>query len=352
MKAIAKFALALCVMLLLLWLLQALLMPKYMSQSKEGALIAEYYDNAGNNDVIFIGDCEVYENFSPITLWEEYGIPSFIRGSAQQLIWQSYYLMEETFRYEKPEVVVFNVLSMKYDTPQSTGNQSQREAYNRLNLDGMRWSSSKWNSILASMTEEERQRESQWTYLFPLLRYHDRWSELTQEDFRYMFYRDPVSDNGYLMQTGVKPMTAPHAEKPLADYTLGENSWYYLDKMVRLCKENDVQLVLIKAPTLSPVWWEQWDAQVEAYAQEHELLYINLIDHIEDIGIDWNTDTYDTGLHLNVYGAEKLSRYFGQMLVEQCGLTDRRGDAVLDGQWAQKVATYNERKAAMEAAGQ
>ena len=109
------------VCVLILGLVQALLMPKYMTESPEGAIIAEYYDYAGNNDVVFIGDCEVYENFSPITLWEENGITSCIRGSAQQLIWQSYYLMEETFRYETPEVMVFNVLSMKYGSPASTG---------------------------------------------------------------------------------------------------------------------------------------------------------------------------------------------------------------------------------------
>lgn len=160
-KSLAFFAIALCVMFVVLWLLQMLLVPKYMDASKEGALIGEYYDNAGGNDVIFIGDCEVYENFSPITLWEEYGITSYIRGSAQQLIWQSYYLMEETLKYEKPDVFVFNVLSMKYDTPKSTGAQSQREAYNRMTLDGMRWSKSKWDAICASMTEEEIEKESQ-----------------------------------------------------------------------------------------------------------------------------------------------------------------------------------------------
>ncbi len=71
-----------------------------------------------------------------------------IRGSAQQLIWQSYYLLEETLEYEKPEVVVFNVLSMKYDTP-------QKEAYNRMTLDGMKWSKSKVDDIRASMMEDE-----------------------------------------------------------------------------------------------------------------------------------------------------------------------------------------------------
>ena len=330
--------------------LQALLVPKYMEgKHKEGALIAEYYENAGNNDVIFIGDCEVYENFSPITMWEDYGITSYIRGSAQQLIWQSYYLMEETFEYETPKVMVFNVLSMKYDTNEKTGEQSQREAYNRMTLDGMRWSKYKYNSILASMTEEEKEKEAVFSYLFPLLRYHDRWSQLTEEDFKYWFTKDQVSDNGYLMQVGVKPLGDPHTERPLVNYDFGENSWYYLEKMTALCKEMGVQLVLIKAPALCPVWWPQWDAQIEEYAEKNDLLYINMLDYQEEIGIDWQTDTYDTGLHLNVYGAEKAARWFGKILQEQCGVPDRRNDTAVSALWAEKVATYYARKEALEA---
>lgn len=348
-KKILITASVLVICAVLLACLQALLVPKYMDKSKEGNLVSEYYANAGNNDVMFIGDCEVYENFSPITLWEEYGITSYIRGSAQQLIWQSYYLMEETFRYETPKVMVFNVLSMKYDTPQSTGKQSEREAYNRMTLDGMRWSSSKWNSIKASMTEEEKKWEAQYSYLFPLLRFHDRWSQLTEDDFTYWFSRPQVSDNGYLMQTGVKPLGDITPEKPLVDYRLGENSWYYLDKMVQLCKEKGTQLVLIKAPALSPYWWPQWDEQVAAYAEENDLLYINMLEHQEEMGIDWSTDTYDAGLHLNVYGAEKAARWFGKVLQEQCGVSDRRGDSELSALWATKVQTYRDRKAALEA---
>ena len=123
-----------------LFLLQKLLMPKYVSDVVEGGLIAEYYEEEKDHDVVFIGDCEVYENFSPKVLWEDYGINSYIRGSAQQLIWQSYYLLEDTLRYEKPDVVIFNVLAMQYDRP-------QREAYNRMTLEGMKWSLSKVRSI-------------------------------------------------------------------------------------------------------------------------------------------------------------------------------------------------------------
>ena len=190
---------------LILWLLQLLLVPKYMTRTPEGALTGEYYAEAGYQDVIFIGDCEVYENFSPVTLWQEYGISSYIRGSAQQTIWQSYYLLEETFRYETPKVVVFNVLAMQYDTPADTGPGARREAYNRMTLDTMAWSLSKWRAIQASMTQEECNWQAELTYLFPILRYHERWNQLTREDFTYWFHRDQVSYNGYLMQTGIKP---------------------------------------------------------------------------------------------------------------------------------------------------
>ena len=58
-KSIAIFAAALALGLGILWLLQMLLMPKYMNDVREGALIAEYYAEEKDHDVIFIGDCEV-----------------------------------------------------------------------------------------------------------------------------------------------------------------------------------------------------------------------------------------------------------------------------------------------------
>ena len=347
-KLIITIAVTVVAAILILFLVQALLMPKFMTDIKEGAMIQEYYPNAGGNDVIFISDCEVYENFSPVTLWENYGITSYIRGSAQQLIWQSYYLMEETFKYETPKVMVFNVLEMKYNTPASTGASSQREAYNRMTLDGMRWSPSKWNSIYASMTDEERSKDGIWSYIFPILRYHDRWKEISAEDFKYMFSRDQVTDNGYLMQVKVNPVGDEYPVIPLVDYNFGQNAYYYLDKMVKLCEEHGTELVLIKAPTLSPIWYDEWDKQMSDYAKEHGLMYINFLDHIDNIGIDWNTDTYDQGLHLNVYGAEKLSKYFGNILAYELGVEDHRQDPVIAEKWQKKCETYMNRKETLE----
>ena len=322
--------------ILLLGFVQMLVTPKYMTSSQDGALIAEYYSETTPHDVVFIGDCEVYECFTPPTLWQEYGITSYVRGSAQQLIWQSYYLLEETLKRETPKAVVFNVLSIKYGEPQN-------EAYNRMTLDGMEWSASKIGAIQASMTEEE----DFLSYVFPLLRFHSRWSKLTDEDWKYLFHRDTVSHNGYLMQTAIDPKTDSNiSARPLADYTLPEIGFVYLEKMRALCEEKGVEFILVKAPTNNwkYYWYDEWDAQIVNWAAQNDVAYYNFIPLDEEIGIDWSTDTYDKGVHLNVYGAEKLTSYFGKILVEKYGFSDRRGDAQLDAVWAEKIKIYQNEK--------
>lgn len=318
----------------MLWLAQRLLSPKYQTGIVEGSMVEEFYKEELPHEVLFIGDCEVYENFSPITLWENYGITSYIRGSAQQLVWQSYYLLEDALRYETPKVVVFNVLALKYDKPQN-------EAYNRMSIDGMRWSSSKVGAIRASMTDDE----SFIDYVFPLLRYHSRWSELTGDDFKHIFFKDLVTHAGYYMRVDVKPQTGFPDPRPLADYTLGSNAMEYLDKITALCKEKGISLILIKAPTEYPHWYDEWDEQIVSYAEENGLPYFNYIDLRDEIGLDMSVDTYDAGLHLNTQGAEKMADYFGRYLTENYDLTDHRADKKYSAVWAEKVAYYNSMKA-------
>lgn len=316
-----------------LWFLQRLLMPKYMDDIVEGAMVAEYYDEEKNHDVIFIGDCELYENISPAVLWKEYGINSYIRGSAQQLIWQSYYLMEETLQYEKPKVFVFNVLAMKYNSPQS-------EAYNRMTLDGMKMSAAKIKSIRASMTEEEHLID----YVFPILRYHSRFDELGKSDIKYFFNRDKVTFNGYYMRVDVKAAQNIPEARLLGDYNFGDTAYYYLDKMVELCENNNIELILVKAPSLYPHWYDEWDVQMSDYASKHNLKYYNFLNVTDDIGLDFAVDTYDSGLHLNLSGAEKLSMYFGNILSAECDLPDRRDDKELVEIWEEKLKAYNDEK--------
>ncbi|MBQ9348329.1 MAG: SGNH/GDSL hydrolase family protein, partial [Oscillibacter sp.] len=261
------------------------------------------------------------------------GIHSYIRGSAEQYIWQSYYLLEDALRYHTPQVVVFNAQSLQFSV-------SQSEPYNRMSLEGMRWSPTKVRAILDSMRPEEHFVD----YVFPILRYHARWSELQSTDFEYLFKTKPVTFNGYYMRVDVRPAENIPEARPLANYDFGDYAWKYLYKMDELCREKGITLILTKAPSLWPYWYDQYDQQVADFAAEHGLRYLNFLQLQEETGIDYATDTYDAGLHMNLSGAEKLSRYIGRILSEEEKVPDRRGNARLDAVWEAETAAYEAEK--------
>ena len=46
------------------------------------------------------------------------------------------------------------------------------------------------------------------------------------------------------------------------------------------------------------------DEQMVDYANKNNLTYINFLEVADEIGINYETDTFDAGLHLNLSGAE------------------------------------------------
>lgn len=330
MKTALSVAAVILVFLLLLSLATMLLQPKYMTDLVEGSMLSQYYGESGGHDVIFIGDCEVYANFSPMELYREAGITSYVRGSSQQLVWQSYYVLKETFRYETPKAVVFNVNSMRYSEPIS-------EAYNRLTIDKMKWSREKIDIINASMVEGE----DFLSYVFPILRYHSRFDELTAEDVQFLFKRQDTTWNGHLMNKNTKPLGKLPTKRILADYSFGDICWEYLDKMRSLCKEHGTELILIKAPSVYPFWYEEYDVQIQEYADKNGLKFYNFLDYVDQIGIDYNADTYDGGLHMNLSGATKLSRFFADILSERHKLPDHRNEIEAAREYEEKLARYD-----------
>ena len=320
---------------LLIWGLGRLVRPKYASgQTLEGSMVENWYAHKSEgHQVLFIGDCEVYESFSPVTLFNDFGATSYIRGTAQQLMWQSYYLFHEMLEVETPRAVVLSICSLRYSEPQN-------EAYNRMTLDGMRLSRDKFEAVRASMMEEE----SELSYYVPLLRYHDRLFELTAEDTLYLFQGPELTYNGYLMRTEAVPYTRLPAAPLLQDANFGEKPVAYLDRIVALCREKGIELILVKSPCLYPAWYEEWDAWLQDYADRNGAAYINAIPLMEDMGIDLNTDTYDGGIHLNVYGAEKYTRWLGAYLSERGLIEDMRLDPVAAARYSEMTERYEREK--------
>jgi hypothetical protein len=62
---------------------------------------------------------------------------------------------------------------------------------------------------------------------------------------------------------------------------------------------------------------------VEKIAKENNIPCINFMHVLDETGIDLATD-FDGGFHLNAYGAEKMTSYIGDFLVNNYELQDVR----------------------------
>lgn len=330
MKKIIKYIVICLIFILLFIFLNILVQPKYKEDLVEGSFISDYYKSNFDHEVIIIGDCEVYANFSPLEMYQQDGIKAYVRGNSQQMLWQSYYVLKETLKYEHPKLVVLSVGAMR------NGSDMINEAYNRLALDKMKWSKEKMEMIKASMSDEENFLD----YVFPILRYHSRIGDLTKEDFAYLFKDKKVTYNGFLINKEVKGLENLPTKRRLSNYEFPPENMDYLNKIIDLCKEEDIDLLLMKAPSLYPYWYDEQDEIIKNIALDKDVDYINLVNYIDEIGLDFDYDTYDGGLHLNLNGAIKNSKFFSTYLKEHYELKDFRDDEA----YLRMLKEYNKEK--------
>jgi hypothetical protein len=181
------------------------------------------------------------------------------------------------------------------------------------------------------------------SYIFPFFRFKDNWRYLSAEDFRYFFRNPQVSINGFMLRSDVMPVTFIPDPIRRATYQFGEKPLYYLQRMVDLTREHNIELMLIKAPVLFPHWADGWDEQIVQFAEENDLLYVNFLNYIDEIGLDFSLHTFNAGLHLNVFGAELLANHLGQIIMDNFGeiVPDRRSNLAVAAHWSELAETYH-----------
>ena len=285
-------------------------------------------------DAVFLGSSATYAFWTPAFAYGEYGITVYPLSTARQMLLSAKYLIDDARKTQPDALYIVNLVSVE-----TTNNYVHRL------LDGYPNTLNKYKMIDYLSDKAGYSLSERMEYYFPIIRFHSRWSELDADDFKHAFDKhEDITHQGYLMQTGIDSVDPSDNRKPddLLDVSLPKRAIEYLDKMTALCREKGVELILVKAPTNSVryYWYTEWDAQMVDYAEKNGLAYYSLVGKDEEMGLDWSTDTYDKGLHLNVYGAEKFTSYFGKILAENHGIEDRRSDSEISAVWEARIGSY------------
>ncbi len=283
-------------------------------------------------DVLFLGSSHGGAAFTPQVIYDNNGIRSYNLACEQQNLLVSYYWLKEALRYQTPKIVVVELYMLFDFSPKDPLNTS--EAFTRMAIDAMNWSEVKWEAINDICKYDESQTIN--SYLFTNERFHTRWMNLSETDFEFITLENHYELKGYAplaKRGGVYPDYEPYMEydhEMMADThpLMAE----YLDRIVSLCDEKGIELILTKTPTTG--WDTSKHNAVAEYATDNGLDFIDFNEsaYYEAAKFKWKKNMSDDW-HCNIWGARKLSKYMGVLLADEydiAGVKDEQWDSTED----------------------
>lgn len=300
------------------------------SEDGLGQIEAMYKQKDNTVDVIFLGSSQAYCNINTGVLWDEYGMAAFDLGGAEAPTWNSYYYLKEALKTQSPKIVALEVSTMALQPF-----EYQYYAWIEDNHYGMKWNENRIDSLKVSTREGEFL-----DYLFPLGPMHGRYNDLSKNDF--VDENNTINYKGFDPRETIYPLDAPDISQvsELGEVPQKHLDYYY--KIIELCKEENIPLVIIKAPYGVSEDEQKVYNFIFDIAKQNGVPYIDFNKCYDEMGLDFQTDMADPS-HVNMSGNYKYSKYLGQRLKEMVSLEDHRGDKKYDSWEADAAAHRNER---------
>lgn len=271
-------------------------------------------------EVLVIGSSQVAYGYDAVWAYLQYGISSYGFGTSSQPMYMTYaWLKEINKKQSKINTVVIEV-SMLYE-------QELESAYRKC-LDTMPFSRDKIGYINKHFdTYTHDDISSKLSYYFTVGQYHERWEELTERDFTWY-----NNDNEHFRGCN-KTKKVYNLKKPYETFVIDNDEpegkemvkeqYDGLIKCIQYCKDNNLNLVLIKTPKNS--WSIDRHNGVQKIADEYGLDFIDFSTDkmLKAINFEYYGDLSDPD-HLNAYGSEKLTSYLAEYLQSKYSYKDSR----------------------------
>lgn len=314
MKAFVKIFCFSCVFLLIFGKFCSVFSFKYGDGIYD---LTKFYEQDKNSvDVLILGSSHAFESFNTGTLWDEYGMSSFILGGSAQPMWNTYYYLKEALKTQTPKLIILEGWCTHIKFRFSDDSRIIKNNF------GLHFSPDKIKSIMVS-TNKRRWPE----FLLEYIHYHSRYKEISQKDFLKNQGRDLYEDwKGFgcnMETTSLNPID-------ISGFTerseMSKKTEKYYRAIIELAQEKKIPIIVIIAP-YAGINEEQQKCfnRASDICDEYNVPFINCNLLFDNIGLNFTTDVADQD-HLNYKGNQKFSRYIGYILKEKYLIPDCRGD--------------------------
>ena len=293
-----------------------------------------YDQPKGTVQVVAVGASTMRWGFSPDYLYETYGVSAYDCCTSAQSPMVGYYLLKEALRVHGDSIT----LALVDMGPYVKGDNPFKSTDIERAIINMDMSPIKLE-LIADLKKNFKVRLSE--QLVPLLRYHERWDELDSGDFKALVGKDyetfshgqnlsyesnATRHNAGGYTTEKNDLITTEIDTPMEEIEAlyDDLGLYYLDKIVELCKENNLDILFMKTP--ASMWTDKRHDAGAYLAEKYGVDYLDMsIPSIRDAcGVSYDLDYYDSK-HANVLGSLKITDYLGNYLVNHFELDDVRG---------------------------
>ncbi len=254
-------------------------------------------------DILFLGSSNIMSGINPVQLWEETGIQSYNYCSRAQSFAFSYGYLTDALKTQSPECVVLDAYSVLLD--KSSNGIIDTDFHFGINMDNL--SPASRTELLKTFVK----REEQLLYLFPLLKnhnYYQTWEHVEDETDQIFLGFCPAD------------LTEPYETPAYTDATrpMDEIDRIYLEKIIRLCQEKEIDLFVIKTPVVCSDSYHSVLNDVKQMCSDLQVDYYDMSEDARDWGFDYSSDMMNE-YHVNQNGARKVTARLGRILTEQYG---------------------------------
>lgn len=279
-----------------------------------------YAEKEDTLDVIMIGSSPVYPFYSGAKLWGEYGITCYPLSSHVQRPSAALPLLKEAYKTQTPQVVVFE---MRMYTMED-GRMEDNMAYARGVTDNMKYSLNRIYAINRLVTEPLER----YTYYFDIFKYHSNWRTMVLPEQLACFRYEKLNPlKGFVIRDEVGPLekeNIPICMNLKESLAIPKEQEERLYELLDFLKEQQQQALFIVSPFRENADLQKMFNYMKEIIESYGYEFVNMNEHYEEIGINFETDYYDFGGHVNALGAEKCTDYLGKLLAGY-QMEDKRG---------------------------
>lgn len=280
-----------------------------------------YAEENDTIDMIMLGASSVHPYWAACMAYNEYGITTYPLSTNSQWPKATKYIIREAEKTQSPKLYI---CEMRMFTHAQEYFDNRGEAYIRNLTDNLKYSVNRITLINDMVCQGGW--GSRLPYYFDIMKYHSNWKRYLSGKFinKGDFEKKSIT-KGFVFYPKVEEINRNDFRSIKDETAIPSEQEDILRDLIEEIKEKDLKVLFVLALFEISENEHKMSNYMKRIIEEEGYEYIDFNDLYDELDIDFSMDFYN-GAHMNIFGAEKYTKWLARYIADNYGLPDHRGD--------------------------